>query len=242
MHTGQHKHVFVLTAPYSGSTLLVALLGTSPKVSILQTPQHEGLKLPALRAMFKTPTNRMRRYFPWGYLQGVYRRHWDMSKPVLVEKGQYLKDGPKIERVFPGAGFIVMTRDPYAWCESMRRRRNPQKEPIPMRELALRWVRDGAWHIHNVRTLGRVVYFTYEDLCDRTGEVLEKLKAFMPELEGMDPAGSFKVHSTLGNTHNPITNTNGISIARLSAGDVAEISAVLKDYPDILEFFGYQLR
>ncbi|HEX2668904.1 MAG TPA: hypothetical protein VHP13_11065, partial [Gammaproteobacteria bacterium] len=121
-------------------------------------------------------------------------------------------------------------------------RRRKVNDGSGIKEFVQNWLSHAAWLLHDLQILKRVVYLTYEDLCDRTGEVLAKLKAFMPELDGLDPQRSFDVHSTLGKRSNPITNTNAAAIARLSAADIAQISDVLSRYPDLLEFFGYKLR
>src|ERR1041384_4648196 len=113
---------------------------------------------------------------------------------------------------------------------------------VDLAKFAGNWLRQAAWFVHDLKVLKRVVHFTYEDLCDRTPEVLAKLEAFLPELKGMDPGRSFDVHSTLGKRSNPITNTNEAAIARLSPYDIAKISCVLSRYPDLLGPFGYRLR
>jgi hypothetical protein len=234
----RHKHLFIITMPFSGSTLLASLLGTSPKLSLFNTDQHEGTKLPGmfdlLNSDYPVPYNPA----PWAYLRRLYMQHWDLSKPVLVEKGHYPRDAQRIAEHFPNTHFIIMVRNPYAWCESMKRR---AKNPPGFSELALIWVRQCSWHIHNIHTLKKVLGFTYEDLCDRTDETLKRLGRFMPELRGLDPDREFAVHSTLGKKSNRITNTNAMSIARLTSGDVAEINSKLKAYPDLLEYFGYSL-
>jgi hypothetical protein len=156
-----------------------------------------------------------------------------------VEKGQYLKEVENIPRYFPEASFIIMTRNPYAWCESFKRRRKPDKAAMPMEEAALRWVRTTAWQIHNLHALERVIHFTYEDLCDRTPEILARLRGFMPELGELRPEVEFEVHSTLGTRRNRITNTNDLALGRLEAGEIASISRTLKAYADVPAYFGY---
>ena len=158
-----------------------------------------------------------------------------------MEKGQYLRQAAAIQDSFPEARFVCMQRDPYAWCESLRRRRKTD-DKVDLAKFAGNWLRQATWSVHDLKVLKRVVHFTYEDLCDRTPEVLAKLEAFLPALKGMDPSGSFKVHSTLGKRSNPITNTNPAALARLSAEDIAKISGVLAQHPDLVEFFGYKLR
>jgi hypothetical protein len=237
----QHKHLFVLSAFYSGSTLLTALLGTSPKVSILKSPEHEGMKLPGVRGLFAATPAFRNKPLPWAYLDRLYRRNWDISRPILVEKGAYIKSAGSIANFYPDASFIVLVRNPYAWCESMRRRRKPNASDLGLEGFAIRWLEQCAWQIHNIEVLQRTVFFTYEDLCDRTQGVLQKLYVFMPELDPLDASGDFQVHSTLGRKANPITNTNASALARLNPDDIRSISAVLSKYPDILEYFGYEL-
>jgi hypothetical protein len=234
----RHKHLFIITMPFSGSTLLVSLLGTSPKLSLFNADQHEGAKFPGVFDLLKSEYPVPYSPAPWGYLKRLYMRHWDLSKPVLVEKGHYPKDVERLVEHFPNPHFIIMVRNPYAWCESMRRR---AKNPPGHDELALIWARQCSWHIHNIHSQKKVLHFTYEELCDNTGEILKRLGRFMPELRGLDHDREFNVHSMLGKKSNRITNTNAGAIARLTPDDIAAISATLKPYPDILEFFGYTL-
>ena len=239
----QHKNLFVLSAIYSGSTLLTALLGTSPNVSILKAAEHEGIKLPGVRGLFAGVGGFRNKPLPWGFLDRIYRQHWDLSRPILVEKGPYMRYAQTIEDFYPDVHFIIPVRNPYAWCESMRRRHQPKPGVLQpsMQDYALRWLMQTSWQIHNLATLRHTVWLNYEELCDRTLDALKKLYAFMPELEPMDPGREFRVHSTLGKASNPITNTNERSIARLNAGDIGDITMVLSRHPDVTDYFGYSL-
>lgn len=237
----QHKQLFVLSEPYSGSTVLTALLGTSPNVSILDSPEHEGLKLPGIKGMYERIVDFKNYPMPWGYLDQVYRKHWDLSRPVLVEKGHYLRNAWAIQDFYPDAHFILLVRNPYAWCESIRRR-HQETTPAPAHmNMARRWLWTGSWQIHNLRSLKHAVVVTYEELCDRPDETLQKLYAFLPELAPLDANREFLVHSMLGKDSNPLTNTNAQAIARLSPHDIRDITEALRGYPEITDYFGCQL-
>lgn len=236
----RHKHLFVLSGFYSGSTLLTAILGTSPNASILNAPEHEGLKLPGISGQF-TGTGPFRNSpLPWGYLDWIYRQHWDLSRPILVEKGAYIRSAQSIQDFYADVHFILLVRNPYAWCESRHRRYEGEPKP-GMQELALGWLQTGAWQIHNLLYLRHAILITYEELCDRTEDALQKLYAFMPELEPLDTSREFRVHSMLGRDSNPIINTNAEAIARLSPDDIRDFTAVLKRHPQVPDYFGYSL-
>lgn len=237
----QHKHMFVLSAVYSGSTLLTALLGTSPNASILDAPEHEGMKLPDVDALFTEIHTLKDKPLPWAYLDHVYRQHWDLSRSILVEKGAYIRSAPGIEGFYSDVHFIILVRNPYAWCESMHRR-HQEPAPVPgMLELALVWLREQAWQIHNLTSLQHTILITYEELCDKTQETLQKLYAFMPELEPMDASREFRAHSMLGKGANPITNTNKQAISRLNADEIRDITTALSRHPEVAGYFGYPL-
>lgn len=240
----QHRHVFILTPPFSGSTLLVRLLATSPQVSTFSTERGEGMNIPELREVMQPDRWDPAKPMPWDQIRRVFESHWDMTRPVLVEKGPANQLRTReIEAAFAGASFVIMMRDPYAWCESMDRRgRRRGAAGLAMGEHARRWLLHARILREEMDRLARVLRFSYEELCDDTATVIDKLLGFVPEIGALDPARDFDVHSTFGKRHNPITNANQTALVRLEAAQLGEITDALSEDPELVAYFGYHPR
>ena len=237
-----HKHLFILTPPFSGSTLLLRLLATSPNVSTFNSDKGEGMMIPELQVTMMTDRWNVEKEMPWAYIRTVFEKHWDMNKAVLVEKGSpHLIRAEQIEKHFDNAHFIIMMRNPYAWCESMMRRRKPEKPILSAEKIIEYWLWRANWQIHNVKILQNVLKFRYEDLCDATETTIKKIIDFIPEIKQLDASIEFEAHSMLGKKRNPITNTNSSALTRLTQKDIMEITNSLHRHKDILRYFGYEL-
>lgn len=237
----RHKHLFILTPPYSGSTLLVRLLATSPQVSTFGVAKGEGMHIPELQDTMQPERWDPARRLPWGQIRAVFERHWDLSRPVLVEKGPAnMLRAEDIERSFEDSYFIVMMRDPYAWCESMWRRSAGKDASASPGGYAAKWLGHARIQHANLTRLARTLHFSYEQLCDDTATVVGRMRGFVPEIGALDASGEFEVHSTLGRSRNPITNTNDLALERLSAAHIEEVGAVLREESELCGYFGYQ--
>jgi len=231
------KHLFILCAPGSGSTALWKLLQTSPAVSALP---HEGQYLnfmtDELRRKLWDPTQE----FPWLMVKEEWNKVWNLNKPILLEKSPpNLRRAFEIKKIFDPAYFIVIVRNPYAFCEGTRRRKRGNHSKS-YKLTAERWISDTTYQINNIKELKNVIYFTYEQLTEHTSKVTEKILNFIPELEILDTNSDLLIHSISGAVARPIKNLNAPQIARLSMDDIREINGVLKQHPDIMSFFGYE--
>jgi Sulfotransferase family len=238
----QHKHLFILSPPYSGSTLLLRLLATSPNVSVFSSDKGEGMRLSEMQEMMLTERWNPRHALPWPHIRTIFENHWDMSKPVLLEKSppNMIRAG-EIEKHFENAHFIVLMRNPYAWCESMMRRRQPDKPELSAGEVTEGWLWRAKWQIRNVESLRAVLKLRYEEICDATHASVGRIIGFIPEIGQLDTGGEFEIHSMLGKARNVITNTNPAAIARLTQQQIREITGMLRPEADVLRFFGYEL-
>jgi len=90
--------------------------------------------------------------------------------------------------------------------------------------------------MQNINGLKKLTYFTYEDFTDRTPQVKEQILQFMPQLQDIDIAQSFKAHAL----EEPIQNFNHEKIGRLARTDIGKINAVLKEHESLMKFFGYE--
>ena len=236
----EHQYLFILCSHSSGSTALWRLLQTSPHVSALPVEgQFVEAVVPLMR---KTPWN-AQEPLPWPAIKAEWEKVWDLRRPILLEKSPpHLVRAKAIEESFPNAHFIVMVRNPYAYCEGTKRRGRTglgYRRDATYAQIARGWAREGQYQMGNLRGLQRTVCLTYEDLADDPAAAAAKVLAFMPGLERLDVQAAHLIHSLEGWLERPITNLNPVQIARLSAEDIHEINAVLYDHPKIMAFFGY---
>jgi hypothetical protein len=236
----EHQYLFILCSHSSGSTALWRLLQTSAQVSALPV---EGQFIESVGPLMrKTPWN-PQEPLPWPAIKAEWEKVWDMSRPILLEKSPpHLIRAQAIEQAFPNAHFIVMVRNPYAYCEGTKRRGRTglgYKRDASYAQIAAGWIRENQFQMENLQHLQRAVCLTYEELADQPAAAAEKVLAFMPALERLDIEAAHLIHSLEGWLERPITNLNPVQIARLSAADIAEINTVLRSHPAIMDYFGY---
>src|SRR5262249_22463860 len=130
------------------------------------------------------------RTYPWEEIKGEWRRHWDLGKPVLVEKSPpNLIRAFDIERCFLPSSFVVMVRNPYAHCEGLIRRNG--FSPARAAAFAVKCLRHQR---DNVERLGRALLITYEELTTNPERTKARLARFLPELEDISVSEVFTTH------------------------------------------------
>ncbi len=228
------SYLFVLCPPYSGSTLLWKLLGTSQNVSTLP---DEGQFLPELADIMRDKPWDPGQILPWPEIKAVWESYWDMGKPVLLEKSP-----PNLIRTrdilahFQPVKFVVMVRNPYAQSEGlMRRNQWTVKRAANFSMMCLRT------QLRNARDLDNALVLTYESLVQNPVQVCRQLVQFMPQLDDMDHAASFEVHSIDGSLNRPITDLNAKKIAALSADTIAAMNEVFVQHRETIEAWNYEL-
>jgi hypothetical protein len=225
------RFLFILSTPFSGSTLLHNLIGSSPNVASLP---REGQHVEEASALMRGPHWDPGFEIPWSDVKSIWLKHWDTSLPILVEKSPpNLLRARAIESVFTPASFIVMIRNPYAFCEGINRR------GFDLVSGARRWLMCAEFQIRNIQTLKHVTWFTYESLTESPTTARAQLLEFLPELGALS-LDSVETFSILGREKS-IRNMNRIKIDRLSADDIRAINDVLSEHQSSLEFFGYKL-
>lgn len=225
-------YLFILSPPFSGSTLLWKLVSTSVAVSSLPA---EGQFLPEVAAEMRAdPWNRERR-LPWADIKQVWDRHWDHDKPLLVEKSppNLIRTADLVAHFDPVA-FVVMVRNPYALCEGLMRRNG--------------WAADFAAHFAlmalqqqaaNVESLGRVVRLTYEELVADPAGIAARLETFLPQLGRLDVEQRFEIHSIDGLVERGIVDLNQKKIDQLTPANLTTINAVLRTEPAVMAYWNY---
>lgn len=239
--TRRNKFVFILSPPYCGSTLLTEILSTSDHVSVNNTyGNREGQRLPQLeQIMF----NHDRRWdetldFDWEFIKSTWLNYWDLEKPILLEKSPpNIIRAKSIKQVFNPAYFIIMTRNPYAHCESLMRRAT-KMAAVNAAEFAIRCLKIQQ---SNLNELNQTLGISYELLTDNPKKTVESLCAFLPELQDLDVSKKFSAHN-LRNSIMKIQNLNKEKIDKLSQDDKEIINSVFHSEQKILDYWGYKLR
>jgi hypothetical protein len=175
---------------------------------------------------------------PWDRIKAAWHSYWDAAKPLLVEKSPpNLVRARAIAEHFTPASFVLMVRDPYAHCEGLMRRNSWDARRAA--EFSLRCLE---WQKANAQTLAATLRFTYEELVSDPRRVCGDLANFLPGLGALDYQRRFTLLSIDGDVERGLENLNERKVSRLSPGDIAGITAVLRARPDVVSFWGYPLR
>jgi len=234
----ERSFLFVLCPTYGGSTLMQELLSTAPQISpnnIFGT--REGFALPEVRTLTEYRRLWEEDYqMDWSAIRLIWEQYWERYCPIALEKTpSNLMHASVIQQYFEPAYFILMTRDPYAHCESLIRR--DQCSPTEAAQFSIQCLHKQR---QNAEQLERVLLVRYEDLTDHLEESVQQIIQFLPALEYLDYTGVFKAHNASKESL-PIRNLNQTNIERLSADQINEINVELMAHMDILSYFRYSI-
>ena len=230
-----NKYLFVLSPPYSGSTVLWKLLASSPNVSALP---KEGQFLEGVREVMRRDAWNPDKIIPWDMIKAYWDSIWDQSQPILLEKSPpNLCRAFDIEKAFVPSYFIAMIQNPYAHCQGLVRRGSKLAEG--MDGAATFWVQCAQYQKKNIEGLGRIIHFTYEALTQNPWHICEQMIMFMPELRQLDADAPISTESVIGAGPKKIVNFSQLKIDLLSTRDISSINRILKNHRDLMEFFGY---
>ena len=230
----KHTYLFLLSPPFSGSTVIKELLETSPAVSAFPT---EGQWLPGLKNVLGTADRWERsKSIDWSRVRSIFDRYWDYRKPVLFEKSPpLLLRAEELAKVFSPAKFLITMRNPYAQAE--RRVRNGASPRFAVEQ----WLLCARHQRQNLEALPHYRFFTYEQLTEKTSSVLEEIVYYVPELHGLNAEATFHARNITGKPIVGLRNLNDEKIARLSVQQIDEITAALKPDVELVRYFGYDL-
>lgn len=234
-----NKFLFILSPPYCGSTLLNQIISTSHQVSV-NNPfgVREGQQLYSVKDMM---FNHDRRWdpdfdFDWEYIKGEWLKHWDQTKPILLEKSPpNIIRAESIKAHFDPAYFIIFFRNPYAHCESLMRRQ--RKLPDNAAKFAIRYLKHQK---RNIEQLDNSLKISYEQLTGKPEETIKEIEAFLPELNDLDVDQKFSAHNYQGKALE-VSNLNTAKIAKLSKEAIQEINEIFKPEQELIAYFGYSI-
>lgn len=229
-------HLFLLSPPLSGSTVIKQLISTSPCVTNFKT---EGQWLPEAKNILGVP-NRWdsNLQIDWEKVKGIFYSYWSPLKPIRFEKSPpHLIGASQIQDAFHNCYFIISIRNPYAQIEGLLRR-EWASSPYSAAKF---WIRTAEAQIYNLKNLKNTLFFTYEQLTENTELVTQKLLDFLPELRVIYPMSMFSAHNVTGKPIEGLLNLNKIKIQNLNRQTIVEINEVLVPNKDILSHFGYDI-
>lgn len=230
-----------MSPPSGGSTLLNEIISTSKNVSnVHQIDTREGQTLPKVRElMFDIGSHERwdeKTELPWEQIKKEWRKYWDVTKPVLLEKSPpNIVRATAIEEHFQPAYFICLVRNPYALCESINRRAKSS-----FKRAAERNIEFLTFQKKNLESLENVMLVSYESLTDLPSETAASLAFFLPELADMQFDGVFNAHN-FKKKKMKITNLNTEKIGKISLENLEIINAVFIKNKALLDWFGYEI-
>lgn len=244
-------HLFLLSPPLSGSTVIGQILATSPRITVFKG-KGEGQFLPEARPLLLVDERWQPDYQPdWSQLKAIFYSYWLPSRRIRFEKSPpNVIRADQLEQTFQSSYFLITIRNPYALVEGLIRRQwpfgqfGPQSSAAPpatAQQAAEFWVHVASAQRYNLQTLRHTLLFTYEEIMDRPEQVTDRIVAWLPELEELRPDARVSSHNVTGQPVTQLQNLNALKIQNLSQSQTAEINRVLSRHQDLLDYFGYQL-
>ena len=233
-----NKYLFILSPPYCGSTILHEVLSTSNNVSVNnKLGAREGQTLPGV-ALHMYNDLHVRwdksKRLPWKTIKTQWEKYCDKSKVVLLEKSPpNIIRATEIEKEFSPAYFLCITRNPYAFCESVIRKNN-----ISAEDAALFVIKCLKYQRSNIDNLKNVLYFSYENFTNNTEKIKQEIIDFLPEISDIQTSGKFNAHNYFAKK-SEIINYNASSIARLKRSELNKINSVFDKNKNLLKSFNY---
>lgn len=233
-----HKFLFILSPPYSGSTLLTQIISTSEKISCNNyIATMEGQLLPELRNhMFNKDRWDKRNVYDWSKIKSVWMKYWDQSKPVLMDKTTTnIMRFDEIKKEFDNTYAICLIRNPYAVIEGIMRRNSKTIEFAI--EFCIKTLKYQKYNIENHKNL---TWITYSELCNNQDLVKKKIKSILPEIDDLNFNKFFRAHN-FKNKSLKITNLNDEKISKLKKEEILKINKYLNKEKELLNFFDFHI-
>ena len=178
----KHEYLFILSPPYCGSTLICQILATSNNLSINNNINTmEGQRLPKAKNIMFNKHNRWEEkdIIPWEDIKLIWKKYWDLSKPILLEKSPpNIMRVNELRKVFKPVSFICTVRNPYAQCEGIIRRNNSTVEYAA--KLVIKCLRHQR---RNIEKEKNILFFSYEELCNNPEKIKNNIISFIPTIE-----------------------------------------------------------
>lgn len=240
--------LFILTPPYSGSTMLAHVLNSAQGTAFL-TRNAEGQWL--VRGLSTADRWERQKVIDFQSVRAVWLQRVQLIQDLVQHVDLIIEKSPpnlvRIDRlieIFPNHSLLVYNRDPYAHCSSVLYREYPlqnqhkNKRSQIISSLAKDWMMRSNW-LKKWIDKWQPMFFTYEAFCAEPATCVARLSETIPLLQTIDINKKIKIKDY---QKQGIINMNDVQISRLSQEDMNIISNVLAEDPALLSFFGYHIR
>lgn len=234
-----NQHLFILSPPFCGSTLLNEIISSSNNVSCNNNiGLREGQHLPETKdLLFTNDKWNPDKIINWKLIHEIWNKYWDKSKTIFLEKSPpNICRALKIQEEFKNAKFICLIRNPYAQVEGKMRRHNTSADEAA--NLSLQYLR---YQKTNIEQLNNILVISYEELTKNTEEIKKKIISFLPELNDINTSMNFSAHNLRGSKSLTITNLNKEKIANIKKENMDIINAAFKKEESLLNYFSYHI-
>ncbi len=234
-----NQFLFILSPPFSGSTLLNQILSSSKNISCNNNiGLREGQHLPIAKdIMFHEKRWDTNTKYPWREIKTIWLQYWDLAKSILLEKSPpNIIRAFEIEKEFQGVKFICLVRNPYAQIEGKIRRHEKSVENAVSEILFyLKTQRKNIEHLENV------LFISYEQLTENPNKIKQKIIEFVPELSDIKINQKYKAHNFKTKKKMGIVNLNQEKIDKLTDSQIEIINDIFEKEKKVLDYFGYQI-
>ena len=234
-----HQHLFILSPPFCGSTLLNEIISSSNNVSCNNNiGLREGQHLPIAKDILFTKD----RWDPskeidWKRIHYLWNKYWNKSKPIFLEKSPpNICRAKKIEKEFKNGKFICLVRNPYAQIQGEMRRYGTKAKHAA--DLNIQYLK---YQKKNIEYLKDTLLISYEELTEKKDTIKEAIITFLPELSDINTELNFTAKNIRAEKSMRITNLNSEKIARIKENDLLIINNVFKEEEALLNYFNYQI-
>lgn len=244
----QPHFLFLLTPPFSGSTVVAKILNTSPRTMML-THRGEGQWL--IRGLYEERRWDPEKEINYESVKAVWLNVYQKTAKtnprvdVVIEKSpSNMMRVEKLTSLFARYSLLANNRDAYANCASILYRRydganiNAMQRQKVLEELAQRWL-VRSYKLRELITKYEIPLLTYEWFCQNPALILEVLDLPPGVTDTIDVNAKVQVKDY---PPQPVSNQNERQISRLSDDEIELISRVLAPHRALLDFFNYEIR
>ena len=234
-----NQHLFILSPPFCGSTLLNEIISSSNNVSCNNNiGLREGQHLPIAKdVLFTADRWSTRKEINWQLIHSIWNKYWDKSKGVFLEKSPpNICRAKKIENEFKNAKFICLIRNPYAQVEGKMRRHGTNAQEAA--ELSIQYLK---YQKENIEQLKSTLLIRYEELAENTNHIKKSIITYLPELDDINTELKFTAHNLRSEKNMTIINLNPEKIAKIKEKDLLEINTIFRKHTTILNYFNYSI-
>jgi hypothetical protein len=220
------KHLFLLSPPLCGSTVIAELMRTSPHVTVFPGNGEGQFLSEAKDILFVEERWNPDLIVDWKTIKQIFLKNWNPAKAVRFEKSPpNIVRAIDLQRTFENTSFLVTIRNPYAQIEGLLRREWPfnqygpgSKSSVPTspKTTAEFWIKTAQYQKSNLEQLKNTCFFSYEELTENPHKAIQKILKFFPDIAFLDQRKEFTAHNITQKPIQGLRNLNQEKINHLS--------------------------